>query len=149
MRAKSVREVMNSRGWIVDPTLCTVEDLKDPEPGKITITKDATFGWWGVDHTNILNVIGRRDMRAKSIIITPVLNGFLVKVGCQEVVFTSLDKMTTEIYAYYTDPEAVEKAYVKSAVNKPGTGPGPGYLGVMTPQYNAKVAACDKTEVAE
>lgn len=53
-----------------------------------------------------------------NITITPVLNGFICNVGCQTVVFESLDKMTSEISRYYKDPIKVEKEYRQQAVNK-------------------------------
>jgi len=57
-------------------------------------------------------------MSAKSITITPVLNGFKVQVGCQEVVFNNVKQLTGEIFAYYKDPEKIEALYLKNAVNK-------------------------------
>ncbi len=59
-------------------------------------------------------------MKAKSVMITPALNGFLVKVGCQEVVIGSIPILMHEIGRYYTSPEIVEEEYLKGAINKPG-----------------------------
>ena len=59
---------------------------------------------------------------AHEIHIKPVLNGFVVRCGCQEVVFPNLSTMTNEIFRYYADPEAVEKEYRANAVNKPMVG---------------------------
>lgn len=47
----------------------------------------------------------------RNIMITPVLNGYKVQVGCQEVVFEDLDRMVQEIKSYFLDPEAVEDRY--------------------------------------
>jgi hypothetical protein len=58
-------------------------------------------------------------VRARAITVTPVLNGFLVKVGCQEVVVSSIHGLASEITRYYADPEAVENEYLNCAVNKP------------------------------
>jgi hypothetical protein len=54
----------------------------------------------------------------REIRITPVLNGWIVQVGCSTVVFTALDKMAGEIIRYYRDPYGVTKEYVDSAANK-------------------------------
>ena len=50
--------------------------------------------------------------------IHPVLNGFVVQVGCQTLVFKKLAHMTAEIERYYGNPEQVEKEYIATAVNK-------------------------------
>jgi len=52
--------------------------------------------------------------------IDPVLNGFIVKCGCQKVVFNSLDVMAEEIKKYFKNPEQVEKEYMNNAINRPG-----------------------------
>jgi hypothetical protein len=44
--------------------------------------------------------------------ITAALNGFIVYVGCQTVVFNSVDRMTSELKAYCKDPAGVEKFYL-------------------------------------
>ena len=54
----------------------------------------------------------------REITITPVLNGFVCKVGCQQVVFTSAVDLALAIEAYYKNPEAVEKEFLAKAVNK-------------------------------
>lgn len=55
--------------------------------------------------------------RIRQIRITPVLNGFVVSVGCQEVVFESRGKLLEELHNYLNDPGEVEKAYIRQAVN--------------------------------
>lgn len=57
-------------------------------------------------------------MFTKGILINPVLNGFIVKVGCTEVVFTDIDVLCFELKRYYKNPGAVEAEYQKSAINK-------------------------------
>lgn len=52
------------------------------------------------------------------ITIEPVLNGFIVTVGCQRVVFTTLTTMLTEIVRYQASPQEVEKEYISNALNK-------------------------------
>lgn len=50
--------------------------------------------------------------------IKAVLNGWTVKVGCQTMVYSSLDALITDLREYLTDPEAKEKAVRQSAINK-------------------------------
>jgi hypothetical protein len=54
----------------------------------------------------------------RQIVITPVLNGFKVQVGCQEVVFTSIDCLCGELKRYQKDSQAIEKEYLANALNK-------------------------------
>lgn len=56
--------------------------------------------------------------------IKPVLNGFVVNVGCQTLVFQSMDILASELKRYQADPEKVEKEYRANAVNK-SCGPQP------------------------
>lgn len=58
-------------------------------------------------------------MNARPITINPVLNGFVVTVGCQTVVIDSIDRLSNEINRYYKNPEATEKDYQSKAVNRP------------------------------
>lgn len=51
------------------------------------------------------------------ITIETVLNGWKVKVGCQEVVFTEADKLCSELKEYLADPMAVRKRYTEGSVN--------------------------------
>ena len=61
----------------------------------------------------------------REIKISPVLNGWIVNVGCGTVVFTDIKKMTGELIRYYAAPEKVENEYMRDAINKPGPLPGP------------------------
>lgn len=54
----------------------------------------------------------------REIKIRPVLNGFIVQVGCQTVVFDNISAMTSAIERYYKDPGAVEKEFVARALNR-------------------------------
>jgi len=54
----------------------------------------------------------------RDIIIRPLLNGWLVTVGCGKVAFVDIDTMTSEIKRYIQDPDLVEKDYTETAVNK-------------------------------
>ena len=53
----------------------------------------------------------------RTITIEPTLNGWIVRVGCQIVVFTNLGKMLHEIYKYIRNPKQVEEAYLAKAEN--------------------------------
>jgi hypothetical protein len=61
----------------------------------------------------------------RDIIITPVLNGFKVHVGCQEVVFTSAEKLCLELGRYLADPDTVEKEYFEKSINAKHLNPQP------------------------
>ena len=54
----------------------------------------------------------------REIHIKPVLNGFIVTVGCGVVVFTSIDALCEELRRYHSAPEQVEKEYQNWAINK-------------------------------
>jgi hypothetical protein len=54
----------------------------------------------------------------KDITISPALNGWKVKVGCQEVLFTNRKTMLEEISRYINDPAKVEKEYLSKSKNK-------------------------------
>jgi hypothetical protein len=54
----------------------------------------------------------------RNITISPTLNGWLVQVGCQSVVFVNIDTMCAEIKKYYANPDETEKGYINNAINK-------------------------------
>lgn len=54
----------------------------------------------------------------REITITPVLNGFVCKVGCQKVVFNTVADLALNIRKYYKNPDATEKEFLAEAVNK-------------------------------
>lgn len=54
----------------------------------------------------------------RNIKITPVLNGFLVTVGCQTVVFEGRAKLIQELHAYLDNPDEMEKKYRESSINR-------------------------------
>uniref|UniRef100_A0A6M3IP26 Uncharacterized protein n=1 Tax=viral metagenome TaxID=1070528 RepID=A0A6M3IP26_9ZZZZ len=56
----------------------------------------------------------------REIRIIPVLNGFIVYVGCQTVVFQGRDTLPQALADYIKDPEASESYYLKSAINRTG-----------------------------
>jgi hypothetical protein len=63
------------------------------------------------------------EKKMKQVTITPVLNGFKVQVGCQEVVFRDIDELCAELKRYQKTPAQVEKEYLVKAVNKNIGGP--------------------------
>lgn len=53
----------------------------------------------------------------RNIEIRAVLNGFIVQVGCQTVVFDNIAQLQAALYSYLTDPEGTEKKWTKLAIN--------------------------------
>jgi len=45
----------------------------------------------------------------RTISINPVLNGFIVQCGCQQLAYTSIDEMIDDLGSYYRNPEETEK----------------------------------------
>jgi hypothetical protein len=54
----------------------------------------------------------------RQITIREVLNGYLVQVDCQELVFPDFDTLLKELVAYHTDPRGVEEHYTKMMAEK-------------------------------
>lgn len=62
----------------------------------------------------------------REITIRPVLNGFVVSVGCQKLVFPTMGELTCALIDYQRDPDATEKKFIAEAVNKTmNDGPAP------------------------
>ena len=57
-------------------------------------------------------------MTPRTLYVRPVLNGFVVEVGCQAVVFNDLAEMLEQIGLYYKDPARLEELYLKNALNQ-------------------------------
>ncbi len=53
----------------------------------------------------------------REVTIKPALNGWIVRVGCQTLVFESTKRMLDEIDMYLDDPDAVERRYREQALN--------------------------------
>jgi len=49
--------------------------------------------------------------------IKSVLNGWIVKVGCQTLVFTDAGHMATQLKLYLDNPKKMEKEYMEKSVN--------------------------------
>ena len=54
----------------------------------------------------------------RSVTVNAVLNGWMVQVGCQTLVYTDPDKLTGDLRDYLRDPKAKETVVIESAVNK-------------------------------
>lgn len=48
----------------------------------------------------------------REIRINKALNGYIVNVGCQTLVFTDIGEVCTELTRYAAEPEKVEKEYL-------------------------------------
>ena len=53
----------------------------------------------------------------RDINIHPVLNGYVVTVGCQTVVFGGKLALVRALESYLENPEKIEKQYLTEAVN--------------------------------
>lgn len=54
----------------------------------------------------------------RKITIEAVLNGYIVKVGCQTVVFNDRNVMVCDLESYLANPQAMEKHYRENALNR-------------------------------
>lgn len=59
-------------------------------------------------------------MSMRDIRITPALNCYILKVGCQTIVFNDRGTMLTELGRYLEKPADVEREYIDNAVNSMG-----------------------------
>ncbi len=50
--------------------------------------------------------------------IAAVLNGWIVTVGCQTVVYQERNQLVSDLDAYLKDPAATEKRFLGSSVNQ-------------------------------
>ncbi len=62
----------------------------------------------------------------RAISITACLNGWIVTVGCQTVVYQERNQLVSDLDAYLKDPAATEARFLKSSVNQ-------GVLGAVQP----------------
>jgi hypothetical protein len=61
----------------------------------------------------------------KTIIIEPLTGGWLVKVGCQSMVYTDGDKLIKDFIAYINDPQQVEREFSSNSNQNGGPTEGP------------------------
>jgi len=53
----------------------------------------------------------------REITIKAILNGYIVQIGCQTLVFNDLNTMMLEISRYFENPEKTEKFYLETSIN--------------------------------
>jgi hypothetical protein len=61
-----------------------------------------------------------KETMIRDVEIHAVVNGFIVKVGCQRLAFNDLDYMLQELKLYILQPEATEKRYMNESINSAG-----------------------------
>ena len=61
----------------------------------------------------------------REIRIEPVLNGFIVHIGCKKAVFNDYREMVKELKGYYDDPQKVEDYYIVKSFALIGEAPVP------------------------
>jgi Fe-S-cluster formation regulator IscX/YfhJ len=49
--------------------------------------------------------------------IAAVLNGWIVSVGCQTVVYQDRSQLITDLDQYLRDPDSTEKRFLETAIN--------------------------------
>lgn len=54
----------------------------------------------------------------RTIKIEPVLNGYIVTVGCQRVVFDNPTALAMKLQRYLMEPEAMEREYMTQSINR-------------------------------
>lgn len=57
----------------------------------------------------------------RNIHIKPVLNGFVVTVGCQELVYASTSALLFDLGDYFGNPEQTEARILKGAIHRKHT----------------------------
>lgn len=56
-------------------------------------------------------------MKPRDVLIKAVLNGWIVEVGCQTLVFTDEAVMFAELSRYLDNPAKIENIYLRDSVN--------------------------------
>jgi hypothetical protein len=49
--------------------------------------------------------------------VQPVLNGYIVRIGCKTLIFASIEALVSTIDKYLREPDAVEENYLKNSIN--------------------------------
>lgn len=70
----------------------------------------------------------------RDIHISAVMNGWLVKIGCQTLVFESTGDLLNELSQYLREPEATEAKYRQYAMNAKHTLSGPAVCETISPE---------------
>ena len=85
-----------------------------------------------------------RDVNIKA-----VLNGFVVQVCCQTLVFNRIEDVAANLIAYQKDPEGTKKQFAANAVNKTLGGSVPDPLNRLPekirPTYDQPAACAQET----
>jgi len=79
----------------------------------------------------------------RDISIHAVLNGFVVQVGCQTIVFNTVESLASNLVLYLNNPSEFEKEFVHTAINHEHTLPPPGSLVPPAEQAIARPAFSD------
>ena len=95
---KGLRNIATSMS---DTEIGVVEDFEEDEKGMT----------WNIRPT--ASRLPTRAESTKKIKIIPLDRGFKVKVGCQELAFTSQKKLINALTKYLADPYEVEKAWLE------------------------------------
>ena len=77
----------------------------------------------------------------QELIIQPVLNGFIVRAGCQTLVYDNPEKIKMDFAEWVNDPEKIERRY-RELMEKKGIYP------LAPPPCNAAQEAHPMTSVA-
>ena len=79
-------------------------------------------------------------MKYRSFSVEPVLNGFVIKIGCQTVVASSAKELVKLVEKYMEAPESTEETMLKNSFSiSPEPVPIRGTLGLGIGQYNPTV----------
>lgn len=91
-------------------------------------------------------------MIPRQITIHPALNGYVVTVGCQNLVFEKTETLLSELKDYLADPGKVEQYYRDTALHKdklaeacPAPDTGLGAIGLRAPQPVAQEQSSSQT----
>jgi len=77
--------------------------------------------------------------------IKPVLNGWIVEVGCQTLVFIDGIFMAEELLKYLDDPDEVEKRYLEESVNSGKLDPAWTHLPLVSSHSDIRVDGDEDT----
>lgn len=83
----------------------------------------------------------------RQIQIRAVLNGFIVKAGCQTLVFETKAQLLGAIAEYLGNPQATEEKFLKESLFGMQKEEGPSMMGADAPYASALQAACNAGQV--
>jgi len=73
----------------------------------------------------------------REVIIIPALNGFIVRVGCQTLVFGSIEAVADELVQYQKDPRGTEERFLQRPISKSDCDvPPPAEVYAVRPEVN-------------